>query len=338
MPPNPDKRPCSAITHDGRPCANWARRGSERCAVHDLPPQAAIPAARRCTATTAGGTQCRNWALSAAPDPPLCHVHAGLSRPALTDPRRCSAPLPGGQRCTQWSLPHTDPPLCLAHHRNVPLPGDNRRCTARSAAGKRCRKWATLASRATGRPRCAAHSHDHQRPPPAGAQRCTSTTRAGQPCRAWAMPATDPPRCAAHHLAPRVRRPAPADRQAGRVCTATTLAGRPCRRWAIRHTNPPLCSLHAYPGAHGRLRHNYYRRTPFLPPAVLARLDALRATGPPLSAEIVLARLQVAALLAYLAQPGLPLAGRLAAYPLLQRALRLVARLIRTQHRQVNDR
>jgi hypothetical protein len=146
------------------------------------------------------------------------------------------------------------------------------------------------------------------------------------------MPATDPPRCAAHPLPPHVRRPTPADRHAGRVCTATTLAGNPCRRWAIRHTSPPVCSLHAYPDAHGRLRHYYYRRTPWLPPALLARLDALRATSPPLSAEIVLARLQVMALLAYVTQPGLPPAASLPAYPLLSRALRAVARLIRTRH------
>jgi hypothetical protein len=337
MPPNPDKRPCPALTRAGQPCTNWARRGSARCAVHDRPPEAAIPAARRCTATTTGGAQCRNWALRAAPGPPLCHVHAGLSRPTLADPRRCRARLPDGQRCTQWALPHADPPLCLAHHRNAPLPGDKRRCMARTATGKRCRKWATLASRAAGRPRCAAHSHDRQRPPPTGAQRCTAATRAGQPCRAWAMPAADPPRCAAHHLPPRVSLPTPADRQAGRVCTALTLAGDPCRRWAIARTHPPLCSLHAYPGAHGRLRHHYYRRTPFLPPAVLDQMNALRANGPPLSAEIVLARWQVAALLAYLAQPGLPPAGQLPAYPLLNRALRAVARLIRTQHALLHE-
>jgi hypothetical protein len=90
--------------------------------------------------------------------------------------------------------------------------------------------------------------------------------------------------------------------------------------------------VHAYPDAHGQLRHSYYRRTPYLPPEVESALARLAGEGEPLAAEIVVARLKIGALLAYMNQPDLPAVAWLSACRIMQRALRLVARLVRAQH------
>lgn len=138
--------------------------------------------------------------------------------------------------------------------------------------------------------------------------------------------------CRVHSVGVRWRAPETPDEEAGRRCTATTLAGERCQNWALAHTEPPLCRAHAFPDAHGQLRHGYYRRTPYLPAPVKTQLAQLAAEREPLVAEIVVARLQIAGLLAYLGRPDLTAGKRLSAYRILQRALRLVARLMRIQH------
>jgi hypothetical protein len=287
------------------------------------------PAKRRCQALSATGRPCRRWARRGTD---LCSDHDRPLRPPAPRPKqRCTALTRTGTPCRKWAVhPPADPaaPACALHAPH-PLPGPRDRCRKRTAAGHRCRRWGTPASRRAGHPICAAHVRDPTPRKPTG-RRCSAHSRAGHPCRAWAMRGADPPRCVAH-ATPHFHQPGPADEAAGRACTATTLSGARCQHWALPHTNPPRCHVHAYPGAHGMIRHGYYRQTSFLPPAVEAYVAGLRGTEP-LTAEIVVARLKVAALLAYLAQPGLPAAGRLAAYPLAGRALRTVARLIRTHH------
>jgi hypothetical protein len=138
--------------------------------------------------------------------------------------------------------------------------------------------------------------------------------------------------CRVHGVGVRWRAPEASDDEAGRQCTATTLAGARCQNWALAHTAPPLCRVHAYPDARGQLRHSYYRRTPHFPPQVERALARLAVEGEPLAGEIVIARLQIVGLLAYLRRPDLMVGERLSAYRILQRALRLVGRLVRAQH------
>jgi hypothetical protein len=140
------------------------------------------------------------------------------------------------------------------------------------------------------------------------------------------MHGTEPPRCFAHR-SPRFRQPGPADDAAGRACTATTLAGTRCRHWALQGTEPPRCYIHAYPAAHGRLSHGYFRRVPLGPETG----DASFIANDALAREIAVARFKVAGLLAYLKQPDLPPAAFLRGARLLIRALRTTARLLRSQ-------
>jgi hypothetical protein len=146
------------------------------------------------------------------------------------------------------------------------------------------------------------------------------------------MHGTEPPRCFAHR-SPRFRQPGPEDDAAGRACTATTLAGQRCRHWALQGTDPPRCFIHAYPAAHGRLSHGYFRRTPFRAEAMAGVTMGYEPGGAndPLALEIAVARFKVAGLLAYLEQPALPPAAFLRAARLLIRALRTTARLLRSQ-------
>jgi hypothetical protein len=126
--------------------------------------------------------------------------------------------------------------------------------------------------------------------------------------------------------------PGAGDEAAGRRCTATTLAGQRCQNWALDHMEPPRCRVHAYPDAHGRLRHGFYRHPARLPPEMQASLARMATNGEPLAAEIAIARLKVASLLATLRQPDLPPSEWLAATRLLLLALRTTGRLARQQH------
>lgn len=125
--------------------------------------------------------------------------------------------------------------------------------------------------------------------------------------------------------------PDEADAAMGRRCSATTLAGQRCASWALRGSDPPMCRVHAYPEAHPKIRHGYYRSTPYLRAAEQAYVAQLVAEGEPLAAEIVLLRLKIRAVLAYLAQPEVGLAQRRAAYGILLEAVRTVSRLLRAQ-------
>lgn len=154
------------------------------------------------------------------------------------------------------------------------------------------------------------------------------------------MHGTDPPRCFAHR-ARRFRQPGAADEAAGRTCTASTLAGQRCRHWAMHGTDPPRCFVHAYPAAHGRLSHGYFRQMPFGQErgdaGGVAMGDAAGAANDPLALEIAVARFKVAGLLAYLEQPDLAPADFLRAARLLMRGLRATARLVRSQQ-MLSDR
>jgi hypothetical protein len=345
MPRNADKRRCAAVTRDGRPCPNWARRGGTLCSAHDVGDEAGL---RRCQAVTAKGERCRNRAMGTATEDEaatgaLCNVHAGRTVPRTGDRRRCTARRKDGQRCRRWAVRaganggYGEVPLCSAHGGGMlPAKGEGRRCRARTKAGKRCRNWTTTATRAGSRGLCSAHAGRFRLP--AGTERrCEAITKTGAQCRNWAMrPAEDGgiserALCRVHGVGVRWRAPEARDDEAGRRCTATTLAGARCQNWALAHTAPPLCRVHAYPDAHGQLRHGYYRRTPYLPPQVESALARLAVEGEPLAAEIVVARLKIAALLAYMNQPDLPAGAWLPACRIMPRALRVVARLVRAQ-------
>lgn len=311
MPPNPDKRQCTARTQAGARCRQWAIKDDESlhgppvCSTHAgrrghrLPNDEDAAAGRRCIATTRTGERCRRWALSGRPGrQPLCYTHAHLP--------------PGEQG---W-----------------PQEIEQRRCTATAAAtSKRCRNWALRDSSAElGRPLCHAHAGrvaQTRRMPGPGERRCTALTRQGKRCRQWALretAATGNALCAVHA--------AFGSSDVGHVkrrCTAIVGdgTGQRCQSWTLKAQGATLCWIHANPEQHGAIRHGFYRQAP---PLSAEEQEAVALTwnqGHELAAAILIARLQILRLLAYLAQTERPLAQELNTIRLLLKGCRRVRRL-----------
>jgi hypothetical protein len=118
-----------------------------------------------------------------------------------------------------------------------------------------------------------------------------------------------------------------------RRCTAKTLDGQQCRHWALVQDEEgrELCWLHAYPEEHPQIRHGYYMSP--LPLSEVER-EAIRlamASERPLQGEIVLTRILIHMLLAYVTESGLPLGENLHSVRLIIQNVRTVAKLLLTQ-------
>lgn len=200
----------------------------------------------------------------------------------------------------------TDPPVCNVHggrHRSR-LPGAEeqeagRRCTAISArTGKQCRMWAMLNSeRIYGQALCMAHAGVRQ--------------------KAGRMP-----------------------EEGERRCTARTLDGKRCRRWAVSvedggSAGEDLCWVHAFPKAHGKITHGFFRQVPDFTEEQQAFIAELAREGEPLAAEVLVVRSKLQGLIAYLNRPNLSVAERIRVTELVFWGVRTVSRLLRAQRKLV---
>lgn len=354
MPRNENKQRCGARTASGKKCGSWARRGSEppRCNVHGA---GALPQGgkRRCSMVTAAGARCRAWAMVGRD---VCNVHAGLTVPgeaARDKGRACSAVGKDGRRRRAWAVRGTEPPLCNLHAGNH-LPGTRgekagRRCEAVTKRGVRCRNWTTRTAEAVttkgaahegeqAKALCGVHAGRFRLPKPEE-RRCAARTYTGKRCPHWAIQGTEAEYgrwlCAVHVPegdARKIRQRFPEEGE--RRCTARTLDGKRCRHWALQReegSSEDLCWLHAFPKQHPQIRHGYYRRVPYFPERLQAFIAELAREGEPLAAEVVVMRLKLQGLLAYLGRPNLSEAERLRVTRLIFRGVTTVMKLLQAQ-------
>jgi len=143
-----------------------------------------------------------------------------------------------------------------------------------------------------------------------------------------------------------------APRLGERRCTARTLAGERCKRWALRMKKEAigqpqvagkeedgagagnarqLCWIHAQVGNNGSLSHGYYRRTSYFSERQRAAIARIARQEQPLSAELLLMRLKLRGVFAYLGREDLQPEERVRVTRLLLRGARAVARLLRAQ-------
>jgi hypothetical protein len=119
-------------------------------------------------------------------------------------------------------------------------------------------------------------------------------------------------------------------------CTARTLDGKRCRRWAVSVEDgagdgEALCWVHAFPKAHGKITHGFFRQVPYFTEEQQAFIAELAREGEPLMAEVLVVRLKLRGVLAYLNRPGLSVAERIRVTQLLFRGVTTVSRLLRAQ-------
>lgn len=347
MPRNHHKQRCAAITHSGAQCRNWAKRPAAQqtgalplCNFHQPrwpPAEEESRARRRCTAITRNGQRCPNWGMLGA-DPAVCNIHAGRIG-QQNQHRRCVMPMPDGSRCRRRGIRHSDPPLCPSHQPDRGRPPEARQCAALTQSGKRCTNWVTTSISAAVPALCHVHAagilmpgDQHQY----AHRRCAAKTHTGAQCQNWAMhdsvQTLGRPLCAIHAGRQRTRMPGPGERR----CRARNLSGSQCRYWASAADDHGLCWKHAHPEANPRLRHGYHQKRPYFGELERAYLAASVAGGQPLAAELFVARLKLAHLLAYLdagvGPNGLSQYSWLTGYRLMFRSMRAISRLVRTRH------
>lgn len=302
----------------------------------------------RCSARRVDGQPCRAWAsrqsLSQEPGRPLCIMHMGGLRRHPQDAdraagRACTATTRQGQPCRLWAVKGTDPPLCRNHRPRLPRPRPaqgRQRCQATKNDGTRCRGWvwrngpqgqqATLCNVHAGRL--------GRRGPASGPRRCTARNAHGQRCSRWALgeagssPGKPGALCHIHALRGSVG-PPPQERR----CTATTLEGRRCNHWVLNdgpqgEDGSHLCQFHAHPGQHPGITHGYYRQVPWFSQTEALFIRACIRAGHPLALQLIIMRLKLRDLLAYLNRPELSAAQRVRVAHLILRACDVVTDLL----------
>ena len=231
-----------------------------------------------------------------------------------------------------------------------------RQCEAVTKRGVRCRNWAMRTAEAVTTNRatrereeakalCSVHAGRFRLPGPEE-RRCTARTKTGERCPHWAIRGTDAQYgrllCAVHVPegdARKIRQRFPEEGE--RRCTARTLDGKRCRHWAIRGedgSSEDLCWLHAFPKQHPQIRHGYYRRIPYFTEALQEFIAELAREGEPLVAEVVVMRLKLQGLLAYLGRPNLSEAERLRVTRLIFRGVTTVMKLLQAQKKLAEDK
>lgn len=182
---------------------------------------------------------------------------------------------------------------------------------------------------------CRAHAGRLRRPK--AGERCTASMRSGKRCRNWAV------RGSAQQYGARLcnvhlpdgdgrkihrRLPGPGERR----CRALTLEGARCREWvAVRDGGRGLCWQHAFPHLHGSITHGFFRRSPWFSPAQQAALLRIVEEGAPMTGELVLLRLKLRDVFAYLGRSDLSPGQMDRAALLIFRGVGAVARLLQAQ-------
>lgn len=302
-------------------------------------------ARRRCRARRGDGERCRAWAcersLAQGEGRPLCIMHVGpfWRLPDGADRaagRGCTARTRQGERCRQWAVKGSDPPLCRNHGGMAcRVPEERQRCRATKSDGSRCRNWAWRKG-PEGEEATLCNVHGGRmgwRGPARGARRCRARNAQGERCSRWALreePGSEGEGgtlCELHA----VRRSLGPPEE--RRCTATTLDGERCELWVLGsdgegEEGPALCHFHAHPGQHPQISHGFYRRIPWFSETEALFIRACLRAGHPLTLQVVIMRLKLRGLIAYLNRPDLEPAERVRVSQLILHGCEIVTRLL----------